>query len=301
MYPMTDKENNVKNRLPTDWWKQQECAFALSGWFEKHIIALQVMYTINGKRRMCLFTGFLLFYQECHMWITAGHVLDELNKIIDSDDYNVHTVAWADNYQNSEAGSIFIDYGRLHKCVLRDEGLDLGIVIFGPLDLKAILSNSENKWFESNIWKNNHLAKPDGFYLVGYPVEMTAFEDMSEPNGPYDCRLNAYLVSNPVERIDPKEYPHTQSDFWNRAGCFYGKVLPIAKNDNQNLQSIEGMSGGPILSLEHTTEGDIKYRLFAIQSSWLPNCRILCGTPIDRVVQLIDKGFDFARSQLGNK
>jgi hypothetical protein len=76
----------------------------------------------------------------------------------------------------------------------------------------------------------------------------------------------------PVERIERRE-PVCKGDFWDHPTSFYGRIIDQA--DGDDLARIEGMSGGPLFSIERTPEGRMKFRLFGVQSSWLPEKRII--------------------------
>ena len=57
------------------------------------------------------------------------------------------------------------------------------------------------------------------------------------------------------------------------------------------------MSGGLIFSVEiekinESGTSSICYRLFGIQSSWLPDSQIIRATPIDKVVDYLEENID---------
>jgi hypothetical protein len=290
----TKKRNNepIDNiaELPKDWWKRENAARILSHWFINHTVALHVNYEIDGKICGQTYTGFLLYYHERYMWVTAGHVIEDIDKLLKCDFCKVLGFKWVDNYEIDIAKAIPVDYERSPKCGINNKEIDLGIVGLEFLDIKAISAKNKNPWLTSKIWKNNHLANPDGYYVVGYPAEVVELKSSMGSAGT-NCELKISLVCIPVERIKPEKPAHTEN-FWGHPGWFYGKILPVTREDGEYFDSISGMSGGPILSLERTPGGNIKYRLFAIQSGWLSQSKILCGTPIERVVELLDKTFE---------
>jgi hypothetical protein len=75
-------------------------------------------------------------------------------------------------------------------------------------------------------------------------------------------------------------------------GAFYAKVLDVRRSETETLTSIKGMSGGPIVSIERTPDSRLKYRLYGIQSQWLPNSRILKAEPVAKVAAIIRDWFD---------
>lgn len=293
-----ESQPDQQRKLPNAWWKRGDVISVMSEWFSHHTIALQVIYEVNDQLHLSLATGFLLCYQDVLMWVTAGHVLKGIGGLFTSELYAVRSTHWLDNGGPEGAKSIPVDFHNLKKAAEVNADFDIGVVAFGQLDGKAVWENCNNQWATDQIWKNNHLAKPDGFYLLGYPEEWSKME-ISTIDGVYRCKPSGTFVCIPLERIEPKP-AQPPRDFWDHPGWFYGRILPVTYDDGQQLRSIEGMSGGPIFSVEATPDRQFRYRLFAIQSSWLPESRILRATPIDRVVELMDKAYAQARKNIEN-
>jgi hypothetical protein len=268
---------NLKD-VPVDWWKSERTARILNQWFTKHIIALHIG-----------FSGFLLYYQNRYMWVTAGHVIKEIDALFENRDYDVKCTAWIDNKNEnygSEHNVIHFDYLQTRRFPINNNEMDLGVIRLDGLYLQNILRNDSNKWLTEEVWRNNNLSNPEGFFLVGYPDETKVCENVKKSDGNYSIS-NICCITNPVERIARKD--SEENEFWNYPGWFYGKVLPITKDDGSKLNDIKGMSGGPILGIETTPDGKIIYRLFGIQSCWRPASKILRATPIENVIKLIDE------------
>jgi len=89
------------------------------------------------------------------------------------------------------------------------------------------------------------------------------------------------LVSIPVMRIKPRD--SSAGNFWDDPHAFYGNLLPFTDDIGGQPRDIEGMSGGPIISIEKDPTSGIRYRLFAIQRSWLPQERKIRGELVCRI------------------
>ena len=155
-------------------WKDESIARAIHLWLREYIVALSIGYTVrDNEQEGCgaFFTGFLWFCHNQFMWITAGHILEEVEKIINSNSTNIHSVAWNDNDGVGGINKIPVEYGRLHKYKLVNNSYDIGVILFkeGDLELKNIRNNTNNKWF---VWEDNNLLKSNGFYLIGFPEEV---------------------------------------------------------------------------------------------------------------------------------
>lgn len=276
-------------------WKNEEIARAIHLWFRKYVIALSIGYTVEDKNggedeAGCAFcTGFLLCYHNEFMWLTAGHVLEIVDGIFKSNFHNIHSVAWNDNDGVKGISKIPVDYNRLRRYKVVNNECDIGVILFkkGDLDFENIRNNLNNKWF---VWENSSLLEPDGFCLIGFPVEVAKTKVLVQGSKAH-CNYDTQIMCFPVEKIKPDK-SRRADDFWKHAGWFYGKALPIRKDDGKQLEDIKGMSGGPIISFNVSPDGVIKFWPVAIQSTWLPNSRILCGTPISKAVELTDAGFE---------
>jgi len=61
-------------------------------------------------------------------------------------------------------------------------------------------------------------------------------------------------------------------------------------DENLPLENLTGMSGGPIFGIRFSEE--IRYWVVAIQSSWLPNQRIVFGCPMPIICGLLTSFID---------
>jgi hypothetical protein len=282
------ENKNIKD-VPIDWWKSEGEARRLNLWFKKHIIALQIGYLLEGKAYNSYSSGFLLLYQNRCLWITAGHVLQKIDDLFQNEKCDVKRTAWIDNNEintANEFNAIPFDYLQARKFCKNNDKMDLGVIRLEDLYLRTIAVNQSNKWLTEDTWRNNNLSNPEGFFLVGYPDETKVCGNEKRSDGNYSISKIS-CISNPVEKIARKE--SDKNEFWNYPDWFYGKALPITKDDSTKLNNIEGMSGGPILGIERTPDERVIYKLFGIQSSWLPQSKILRATPIENVITLIDE------------
>ncbi|MGH7193449.1 MAG: hypothetical protein ACREJM_07930, partial [Candidatus Saccharimonadales bacterium] len=46
-----------------------------------------------------------------------------------------------------------------------------------------------------------------------------------------------------------------------------------------DIETIEGMSGGPIYGFRFDDRGNLRYHIVALQSSWLPKQRVIFACP----------------------
>ncbi|MCJ7543357.1 MAG: hypothetical protein MUP47_02135 [Phycisphaerae bacterium] len=273
---------------PDDWWKDQRVAVQLSHCFADHVLGLGVGFTVDGKPAYDWLTGFLLQLGDLVFWVTAGHVIDRIQELLAHPRVKLHAASFNDDFPHPSASNVPVPLGDL--AIYRDKAVDFGAVFLRPGYATPLLANSSIKPLTPEIWHAHEKAKPDGYYLVGIPSQWCEVEEIARSDKGVLVVDRARLVCAPVERIDPEDCREGDG-FWGDPKAFYGKVLYVWKSRAEKLDDIAGMSGGPILSIERTQQSRLKYRLFGVQSVWLPGRRILRAEPISRVVDIIKSWF----------
>ncbi|MCB8925293.1 MAG: hypothetical protein H6652_06655 [Ardenticatenaceae bacterium] len=280
---MTTFENR-SHELPDNWWAYQSTCEILAGWFQKHLVGLLISISKNEKAHNNLvFTGFLLFYRERLLWITAGHVIDKIQEVLQEPNYDIVTMQWLDGGKIPGAESVIVHNRDLQFFSTYENDVDFGCVMIEGLDAANILQNNEVKVVTEQIWKNIHLSNPEGYYIVGYPEEWVETDLESSSNNIMINKLFARVACLPVEKTD---HPGKSVDpFWNNPEAFYGKILDYSDQNQPN--SISGMSGGPLLSIERDQNGELRYYLFGLQHGWDKNKRIIRAESIQTILQII--------------
>lgn len=267
-------------QLAGDWWKDPRTCAVLSRYWQQYIVGLHVLSSQGGKLVSYVYTGFLLEVWAVHFWITAGHVVDELAKLAEDDRIILRGAEWADGYSNPDAASIPVDIKALKSCPMRDGHIDIGVVDLPENTVSLLKANPAIKFFTPLVWLRNESANPVGYYVVGIPNEHQHTTTTALSKRSFTTDVAFPIVALPIERIDPPA-GKCGEELWQYPDAFYGRLLSISLPDIGPVQNIKGMSGGPIISIEMTPTSQMKYRVFAIQSEWLPNSRIVRCTPIE--------------------
>ena len=224
-------------------------------------------------------------------WITAGHVLEDVLRLRDEPSVKIVSAAWNDGYENKHADGVLFSLDDVPAYI--DPNIDFGAIVIRPGYARPLLANPQVRPMTPNVWLDHENANPEGYYLVGVPTEWTDYEEVGRTEKERIYSSGARIVCIPVERI-PWASGKEPKDFWDDPDAFYAKLLDVWKSPTEKLTSIKGMSGGPIVSIERTPDSELKYRLYGIQSAWLPKSRILRAEPVAKVAAIIRDWFDKA-------
>jgi hypothetical protein len=126
-------------------------------------------------------------------------------------------------------------------------------------------------------WQGRTPPRFDSYALLGLPDEEMEQVERMGPRGP-QIGYSAALTLVGVEALTSPPPEHIRSPIPRFAGLL---------NDGNALESVEGMSGGPILGISKREGGGWDYACVAVQGSWLPRQRLLLGTPLAMVVEAI--------------
>ncbi len=278
-----DSESRLMSQAshsPGDWWKDRAVCAILANLFQKHIVGLHVFSTQNGKRKDFIYTGFLLDFNGYHLWVTAGHVIGELETLLADDRFAIHGAEWCDGYPTPGAESIRVEISDLHRCRIEKGHIDVGLIWLRPNIVALLDANEGIQFVTPQIWTGNASSRPEGYFLVGVPDQFQETTVLGVAPNEVRTATRFPIVCLPVERIAPCD-KNLGDEFWGYEDAFYGRVVDSEVQGLGEIDSIEGMSGGPLLSIERGKEGSLRYRLYAIQSCWKRSERIIRGTPIE--------------------
>lgn len=281
----------MTHQLSDDWWKTAGTVRILLDWFRQHLIGLYVAVETNTGPNQGIYTGFPLMHRGYLLWITAGHVIDQLTDLFKRNDISVVRMRWVDNYHVDGAESIPLPTSAPKGISFTDMGVDFGFIFISGLERANILHNKKNQIMNSRAWGNIELAKPEGYYLVGYPKEWTTEDGSKTIEGRSYRKFEANPICLPITSVQ-RDQTQSHNDFWNDADAFYGRIESFSDGEMHEISDIVGVSGGPLLSIERTVSGQIVYRLFGVQRSWSPNEQVIRAEPIQRIVSLINVVLD---------
>jgi hypothetical protein len=284
---MVDSPSSKMLELPDDWWQRASTVNVLIELFEHHILGLLIGGMTNSVFQYSLYTGFLLLHGDELLWITAGHVVEEIDQILESHDFHVSVMKWLDGFDVPGAETVPVHRENLQSKSWKSEGIDVGVALLSPLDARNLLANKELFPIEETIWMKLAEASPEGYYLLGYPRAWNQFEERPAPDKKVLRSITANLACIPVIEIIPSD-DATPESFWSNPTAFFGKIIEYPDVPSFDVDDLHGMSGGAIVSVERDPDGRIRYRLVGVVSKWLRSESIVRAEPIKELAHAID-------------
>nr|WP_281722859.1 hypothetical protein [Nitrosomonas nitrosa] len=242
--------------------------------FCRHLVGLCVTYRHRDSGhhehlRFAAYSGTLIRVGDSILFLTAGHVLREVEAARQSAGVEIRDAVLADTFGlRSASGDQPIPFDLLGARLfyIDDEaaGLDFGVIVLSPYYVRLLAANGMVALEEDN-WRRQHTVQFDGYAMLGFPEEFTSQRvDALGAGLVSPTMLSVRRLEVPPEGTPPTTYPR-----------FIGEI-----DRRINIQSIRGMSGGPIFGFRLSP--DVRYWVVAIQSSWLPSQRVVfgCSLPI---------------------
>jgi hypothetical protein len=281
-FPMVTEQTGSasSDEMPKNWRTEKLCR-ELSHELGKCIVSLFLVCQFKGERvpRHYAFTGFLYRREFYAYWITAGHVVKEIERILDHEKLESCWAELSDRAGPDEECSVVIAPEELRLMIsLNEQGIDLGFLLLRQLYYECLAAVPENMFIDADSLGSESYLDYRGVYLLGCPFDSQEVIDTELSNSTKrSVRIeNLCLPVEPV-RI-PDQIPSEHGSFWDNPNAFYGRLLPFSDTGSRGVQLIEGMSGGPIFSLEPSGLERVTPRLIGVQSSWLPRQRTIRAT-----------------------
>ena len=112
--------------------------------------------------------------------------------------------------------------------------------------------------FSEDAWKMQPV-QVDFYLLMGVPYELVVVGADQDVNSAL-LQMTTTLIKVEPLREKPTEFPEIEGPL------FYGHIAL-----GEGVGSIKGMSGGPILAFQQMDNGELRYWVTALQSTWLPS------------------------------
>lgn len=239
----------------------------------QHFVPLMVRlehYYKDGSFRQentTVISGFIMELDGQWYWTTAGHCLKDLDdgisekilKVIGGDfvDHIGTGAIKQENYPfQYEPGRGFYVYDKA-------EGLDFALI---PLD-SLTRRNFELMGrvpIQKRTWIHTPNDKFDFYKMLGIPQSQVRTSEEDEDAISFTPVMAAFVP------IDPASVKDQSVQQW-----LVGEMPARSK-----LNTVVGMSGGPIFGFRYLPDGGLAYHLVALQSSWIKPTDVVMACPI---------------------
>ncbi len=241
-------------------------------WMNRHLVSLVLIYwhldkdgNSTGEPRVNANSCFIMAFGDMWFLVTAGHVVEDLNKLIAHpfvkvvDTFLVDSLGLQAAYDNN----IPFDYEDSARYYEYHDGLDFALICLGPNHRRLLQANGVEPVGVEN-WIRQDISRCKGFVLLGIPAELVKQEDRAKPGIVIgSVMLSLKRLETLPEGSEVTEYERFIGDLMNRP----------------DLKSLGGVSGGPIVGF-YDEDGDTRYWVIAVQSHCLDNHYVF-GCPLN--------------------
>ena len=254
--------------------------------FCRHLVGLCATFRVMGGDQdqppvFKAYAGTLIRIGDVVFYLTAGHILREVEEWLASDRVELENAVLADTFgwrrvcdqpvpfDLRSAERFFIDDD--------DQGLDFGIIRLDPYYVRLLDANGIVALQEEN-WVRQHTVKFDQYTMLGFPEEFSSTHVDDSGNGVISATMiGVRPVESPPENDRPTRHPR-----------FVGQL-----NDGLPLRTIRGMSGGPIFGFRFG-ESETRYWIVALQSSWNQRQGLVYGCRLPLLATILTERLQLA-------
>lgn len=247
-------------------------------YFCRHLVGLCVAYRHipdddDKLERFSICSGTLILIHDVLCFLTAGHVLKELEELRRHPTVRIESSAFVDTFGLGTVSDVPIPFDLVNADLFYidddEEGLDFGVIAINP-HFARLLSKNGVIALGDEQWAHQHRVTFDRYALLGLPVELTSDRVMPDVGG--SARpVMAFLTPSTA---DPTRKQRRHPQF-------------VAKLDGPEPKSVKGMSGGPIFGFRIYPGPEVRYWVVALQSSWDPISRTIYATPLPILASLM--------------
>jgi hypothetical protein len=257
-----------------EWWGSEDQCNAYAQDLEDHLVALHIAQRKDATVVQRVLTGFLLQRRGSVVWATAGHVINEVRRLLalEEGESQLH---WIDGCKGMAVPGVPVhDRSGVRTGSGLDGGgsLDFGYVEISGFDFHNLAANRDLKVIDDAGWSPEAELNSDSFILLGYPYSWAQGHVARVKASVLASEITAKLSSLPVELVDcPSGSRH--KEIYHEPTALFGRIRRFTEGGDQP-PSVEGMSGGPLFGLQDLGD-QVRYQLVGTQRSWDPDERII--------------------------
>jgi hypothetical protein len=271
---------------PPPWVNSPEVFESMAGQYRRHLALLQVDVLDHGQPAQAVCTGFFLSWRRGLYWISAAHCVERVKDLCARPGVKVLSMGLVDARQRTlpaipwDVRDQFLvcpDSNKVDICVARITG--------NTEDL--VRKNPDAAPLTTSALEGCEVVPGVALCLVGHPSEWTQHIVKPKPGGA-TISMRTTTACLPVTTVPAAAATDDDASFWDNPNCLYRTVTLREGWPSGALESVVGMSGGPIFSLEAAGEQGFRYRLVGLQSRWLKSRRVLRIEPTRAILNAVD-------------
>jgi len=262
--------------------------------FCRHLVALSGTYEHlndrgqpSGQHRFFHYSGFVMSFRGHWVFVTAGHALEDFE--MKRPKVHVSEVVLTDIFGTDAVSNIPIplaydDAVKYHEFDMA-EGLDFGMILLGEHERRLLKANGIIAVAEEN-WARQGAVAFSMYSILGIPENVPLPDSTINVEEKVAAKQQGMVqpILLSVQEIDQPDNVDRPTYPW-----FVAKI-----SENAKIESVVGMSGGPILGFAKDSEGRLRYWVVALQSWWDKDRRIVFGCRVPFFAEMICNGFDMA-------
>ena len=258
--------------------------------FCRHLVSLCFTFQkLDDKNRTIseiifdAFPGVIINIRGIFHFLTAGHILQDLDDALRKEKVIIHSSVLADTFGPGATSPQPIPFDFLNEPKFyidnEEDGLDFGLIMLRPYYVRLLEKHGIIAIFEKN-WIYQDRLEFHRYAMLGLPEEfISAIQSGSDQNLQTLGSVSPTLISLQKPAVQPENIKKTK---YSR---FVGQL-----NSDIPLKSIAGMSGGPIFGFN--LNPPVRYWIVAIQSRWLKTRGITFGCPLPVLANLLTEWTD---------
>lgn len=237
----------------------------------RHLVPISFTFQKDSDYFHTIVTTFILSVSDRWFLITAGHCIRDINDLLAKNELIACRLIDSNGLEAIHNDTIPYTYSSEKFVSLSDDyGFDYGLTELSPYYINLLQENGTVPLNEE-VWKKQP-KNATHYRMLGVPSE---FVNVMDSDIEF---LISFLIVRPLTEIPDGFTPVD-------APLFYGKVILDGK-----VNSIKGMSGGPIFAFQQDDNGEVRYYIVAIQSRWLPESHNIAACPSTLLGNIIEMG-----------
>ena len=260
-------------------------------YFNKRLVAIAPKYRLKGEPKNAApyvkpYSATVIEFEGSLSLLTAGHVINDIDALYKRPDIEVDGVWLLDdlNIDSTYHHPVPFEWETAAKVAIDEDGLDFGVVNLRPLFARALLANGVAPINEANWIKQRDNDAYERYFVLGLPEEENLPHRV--PNGG-NINVSPHLVFLEPANEVPESVP---------LGKYPIHVFRILL---PQLDSVKGMSGGPIIGTRINDAGDMRYWVLGVLRSETTVSGLITGCPMPVLGAILRNAFDAEDSAAG--